>query len=106
MANSVQRESFYSDGRGPELVALHWGHNGCVLEAADFLLPDAANRDDLGHVQFLRPQVVMVTPEEVIDYTRARPYLATNRPAAMFDLGKSDWLKSFAQLHLDKCNHY
>ncbi len=47
----------------------------------------------------------MITPEEVINYTQLS-YIAEHRPAAMFNLGKSNWLKSFSQLHLEKCNHY
>ena len=102
----IHIESFYSDGRGPELVALRWGFSGRVLEAAEFMLPDAATSEDLRHVRFVRPQVVMRTPEEVIDYRRISPYFVKHRPAAMFDLGKSDWLRSFSQRHLEKCSHY
>jgi hypothetical protein len=102
----VHTEFFHSDGRGPELVALRWGFSGRVLEAAEFMLPDAAAPGDLRHVRFLRPQVVMRTPEEVIDYREFGSQFAKHRPAAMFDLGKSKWLKSFSQRHLERCTHY
>ena len=97
---------FYSDGRGPELTTIRWGFSGRTLEAAEFMLPDAETPEDLRHVRFLRPQVVMITPEEVIDYQVMSPYLMKHRPAAMFDLGKSDWLRSFSQRHLEKCSHF
>ena len=106
MMNPIHSESFYSDGRGPELAALRWGFRGRVLEAAEFMLPDASTPEDLRHVRFLRPQVVMITPEEVIDYRALSPNLVKHRPAAMFDLGKSDWLRSFSQRHLEKCSHF
>src|ERR1017187_7994033 len=99
MPQPIHIEFFYSDGRGPELARLCWGYRNNVLEAAEFMPPDAASNEDLRHVRFLHPQVVMITPEEVIDYTKLN-YIAQHRPAAIFDLGKSDWLKSFSQRHL------
>lgn len=102
----VYIEYFYADGRGPELAAFRWGFSGRVLEAAEFMPPDAATPDDLRHVRFVRPQVVMITPEEVIDYRVSSEGLVRHRPAAMFDLGKSAWLRSFFQQHLEKCSHY
>jgi hypothetical protein len=105
MPQPIHLEFFYSDGRGPELARLCWGGRNNVLEAAEFMLPDAESSEDLRHVRFMRPQVVMITPEEVISYTNL-DYIAQHRPAAMFNLGKSDWLKSFAQRHLKKCRHY
>ena len=105
MIHPVHIESFYSDGRGPELVALHWSLRGIVLEAAEFKLPDAESSEDLRHVRFLRPQVVMITPDEVIDYRAPSAHLCDHGPAAMFDLGKSEWLRSFSPEHLEKCSH-
>jgi hypothetical protein len=102
----VHTEHFYGEGRGPELTALRWGYSGRVLEAAEFMLPDAAFTDDLRHVRFIRPQVVMRTPEEVIDYREVGPEFVKHRPAAMFDLGQSAWLKSFSPRHLGHCTHF
>ena len=48
----------------------------------------------------------MITPEEVIEYRELGPRLARARPAAMFDLGKSEWLLSFSQRHLSSCHHF
>jgi hypothetical protein len=105
MVQPIHLELFYSEGRGPQLINLCWKFRGCVLEAVEFMLPGAASEEDLRYVRFLRPQVVMRTPEEVIDY-RKLEHFTKHRPAAMFDLGKSDWLKSFSQQHLGKCSHY
>lgn len=102
----VHTEHFYGEGRGPELVALRWGFSGRVLEAAEFMLPDAASPEDLRHVRFIRPQVVMRTPEEVIDYGAVGPEFSKHPPAAMFDLGQSKWLKSFSSRHLSRCTHF
>jgi hypothetical protein len=106
MIHPIYIEFFYSDGRGPELARFCWGYRNDLLEAAEFMLPDAVSGDDLRFVRFLRPQVVMITPEEVINYANMSSYLIKYRPAAMFDLGKSDWFKSFSQRHLQKCSHY
>jgi hypothetical protein len=105
MPQPIHVKEFYSDGRGPELGRLCWKYRNNVLEAAEYMPPDAASAEDLRHVRFLRLQVVMITPEEVINYAKLT-YIAQHRPAAMFDLGKSDWLKTFSQLHLEKCHHY
>lgn len=106
MVNPVNVDTFYHDGRGPELQCVHWKHNGRLLIAADY-----SNHDDYGegaarHVQFERVQVLQVTPEEVINYETLGDSLLTLRPAAMFDLGKSPWLGSFSPRHLDKCRHF
>ena len=106
MIHPIHVEFFYADGRGPELARLFWKHRNNVLEGAEFMPPDAASSDDLHFVRFLRPQVVMITPEEVINYASMSSYLIKYRPAAMFDLGKSDWLKSFSPRHLEKCSHF
>ena len=48
----------------------------------------------------------MITPEEVIGDEVLGELLGQHRPAAMFDRGKSEWLRSFAQEHLGRCQHY
>jgi hypothetical protein len=42
----------------------------------------------------------------VIDYARVGSDLTRHRPAAMFDLGRSEWLRSCAPQHLERCRHY
>jgi len=103
----IHADAFYHDGRGPELRRLHWDRGGTVLRAVDYFNPpNSGERGGLNHVRFVAPQVVMITPDEVIGNNALGELLAHHRPAAMFDRGKSDWLRSFAQEHLDRCHHY
>jgi hypothetical protein len=99
-------EAFYHDGRGPSLKRAHWGGNGQILVAIDYFNHDAASEVDQRHVVFGGIQVVMITPEEVIDYTTLGSRLVSHRPAAAFDLGRSEWLNSFSDRHLAKCHHF
>lgn len=100
-------DRFYHEGRGPELQRVHWDFGGIVLRAIDYYNPDAVHEPEhLSHVSFVGPQVVMITPEEVINYTTTGAALVEYRPAALFDLGRSAWLTSFAPLHLARCRHW
>jgi hypothetical protein len=106
VASPVHVDFFYHDGRGPELRCIHWAHDGRILVAADY-----SNHDDYGeraarHIRFERVQVVQVTAEEVIAYGALGAALTKHRPAAMFDLGKSAWLRSFSPRHLEHCRHF
>ena len=79
-----------------------------MLAAIDYYNPDSQHSPiGMRHVRFLRPQVVMITPEEVMDYQRfgLSGALATSR-AALWDLRKSEWLQSFVQRHLHGCRHF
>jgi hypothetical protein len=103
----VHVTAFYADGRGPELVKVHWGAGGRQLLAIDYHNPDDRyDSDNLRYVSFVRPQVVMITPEEVIRYGGLVDLLVQHRPAAMFDLGADEWLESFSPRHLGSCRHY
>lgn len=103
----IHADAFWHDGRGPELVRLHWDLTGRVLIGADYYNPDDPHDlPSLRRVRFVRAQVVMVTPEEVVNYIALGPPLAAHRPAAMFDLGRSTWLESFSPRHLASCHHY
>jgi hypothetical protein len=103
----IHPELFYHDGRGPELLAVHWAGRGRVLKAVDFMPPDAES-EAVWHVRFIRPQVVKIIPEEVIDYKVGGlgEALVTHSPTALFNAGKSQWFLSFAQRHLQACSHY
>jgi hypothetical protein len=107
MSIPIHASKFYHDGRGPELQRVHWAHSGSVLAAIDYLNPHASGSQDLHHVRFSGVQVFMVTPEEVINYSvfGLGDSLIAHRPAAMFDLGQSAWLQSFAAQHLGRCRH-
>lgn len=102
----VHVEAFWHEGRGPELLRLHWDSSGTILRGADYHNPDRGSTTPVRRVRFARAQVAMITPEEVIDYATLGPLLATHRPAAMFDLGRSPWLESFAPRHLERCHHF
>jgi hypothetical protein len=102
----ILRESFYHDGRGPELQKVHYAGNGIVLKAIDYFNPDDEHKTEtLKHLLFLRPQVFMFTPEEVYDYRSAMNW-AEYGNAAIVCLGKSKWLQSFSPRHFSKCLHY
>src|SRR6266511_444229 len=106
MADPSHTEIFYA-GRGPELQRVCWGRRGAQLQAIEYFNADDIYDDaSLKHVRFEGCQVVQITPEEVVQYEDLGPRLARSRSAAMFDLGKSDWLKSFSQYHLAACTHF
>ena len=102
----IHTDIFYHDGRGPELQHVHWSHRGAVLRAIEYYNPDDTYDSlALKHVLFDACQVVQITPEEIIQYARVATHLAGSS-AAMFDLGRSDWLASFSPLHLKACSHF
>jgi uncharacterized protein YfaP (DUF2135 family) len=69
IARPVHIDTFYSDGRGPELIRIHWTLGGRQLVAVDYFNPDDPyDEANLKHVAFLKAQVVMITPEEVASY--------------------------------------
>lgn len=106
MAEPIHTDLFYHDGRGPELQHTHWSTRGAQLQAIEYFNPDDVyDEASIKHVPFDGLQVVMITPEEVIDYGKLSSHLEQSR-AAMFDLGKSEWLRSFSQRHLSSCHHF
>jgi hypothetical protein len=107
MDKAINIDNFYHDGRGPELQRVHWGLRGTQLQAIEYYNPDDVYDDvSLKHVRFHGFQAVQVTPEEVIDYGELGQRFNRDRPAAMYDLGKSLWLKSFNPHHLSACSHF
>jgi hypothetical protein len=101
----IHKEDFYHDGRGPELIRAIWSRRGTSLEALEYYNPeDPYDEGHLRHVKIVNPQVVMVTPEEVINYATFQP--GPHEGAAAFDCGKSEWLQSFSPRHLAICRHY
>jgi hypothetical protein len=99
---------FFHDGRGPELQRVHWDLTGVCIQRLDYFNPDDVHEPaSLRCVVVTRPHVLMITPEEVIDYAKVGgDALVNHRPAAMFDLGTSDWLKTFSQRHRGSCRHF
>lgn len=103
MVKSIHSDVFYNDGRGPTLVRVHRGINNVNTVAIDYRNPD---EEKLRHLKFYGLQVEMITPEEVIGYKQLGDSLSKHHPASILDLGKSIWLKTFTDLHLEKCSHY
>ncbi|MHC2502567.1 hypothetical protein ACVI8K_009483 [Bradyrhizobium barranii subsp. barranii] len=57
------------------------------------------------HLRIHRPQVSMITPEEVYNFSfDTIDWEPPPRQAAVVNLGKSDWLNRFAQTHLVRCS--
>jgi hypothetical protein len=103
--NPVYETEFHHDGRGPELIKLHYNSNGSCIYAADYFNPeDIYGPDSIKSMEFIRPQAFMLTPEEEFKYQGAN--FPDENHAAILCLGKSEWYKSFSNQHSDKCQHY
>jgi len=101
---STHADSFYHDGRGPALVRVHYDTiTGSGIVAADFLNPDDT-RDRLKHLLFVRAQAFQFTPEE--EYTNEWVDWARTGNAAIIDLGRSAWYRSFTNRHSSDCRHF
>lgn len=103
---AINVDAFSSDGRGPELVQTFWSPDGTILKGIEYRNPGDNYANDLvRHVSFKGTQVVMMTPEEVINYA---PFVTGEwvRGAAMYDQGQSTWFKGFNPRHLGQCSHY
>lgn len=75
----IHVEAFWDDGRGPELLRLHWDSSGTVLRGADYHNPDWGSTTPVRRVRFIRAQVAMITPEEVINYSAPGPLPGARR---------------------------
>jgi hypothetical protein len=105
-ARPIHIEEFWHEGRGPELHRVLWNASGSSVRAIEYVNPNWSDADsDLRHVLFVAPQVVQITPDEVIGAEQMGTRYIDYRPAAMFDLGRTAWLESFAQTHLVNCRH-
>jgi hypothetical protein len=101
----IHKEDFHHDGRGPGLMQVLWSPKGDYLKAFEYFNPeDPYDEVHVRHVKVVRPQVVMSTPEEVINYSSFQP--GPHDRAAAFDCGRSEWLMSFSPRHLDRCTHF
>ena len=104
--NPILRESFYHEGRGPELQQVHYVGNGTILKAVDYFNPDDEFvPDKMKHLLFRKPQIFMFTPEEAYNNGSNIQWHKYNN-AAIVCLEKSKWLESFSPRPLDKCSHY
>ena len=97
----ILTDDFYFDGRGPSIVQIHWAYDGIVLRAIDF-----EGTRGKSHLFFEGIQVVMITPEEVINTAQFDSLVVDDNIYSAISLGKSEWLDTFTPRHLDKCEHY
>ncbi len=100
------REQFYASGRGPSLHRVVSNRYGLLGGFEYHRIDDPPDAAHLRHVRILAPQVVMYTPEEVINYSTWAAGFRQHRGAGALDLGRSEWLRSFNPLHLAKCHHF
>jgi len=98
----VHASEFFHDGRGPELVAVHFSPNSSHLLAVDFRNPDSS---ETRHLVFTGAQSFMFTPDEVVGDTAGDVEWGSTQGGALVSLGRSAWLESFNQAHLEKCEH-
>src|SRR5689334_20086469 len=106
MYEAILRDWIWADGRGPELKNAHYRANGAGLVALDYLNPDHKSDVDVRHLIFRAAQVHMFTPEEVYNVIRDEISWGSLNQAAVVNLGKSAWFRSFNPHHLTQCNHY
>jgi hypothetical protein len=107
MIERLLRDQIWASGRGPELRRVHIPPRSASIVAIDYLNPDARSDNEMKHLVIHRPQVSMTTPEEVYSYSADKiDWGPPPRQAAVVNLGKTEWLRSFAQRHLTQCNHY
>lgn len=103
----VHPTKFFHDGRGSTLREVHLAPNSAHLEAIDFIPPDTETSPaPVFHLRFVKAQAYMFTPEEVENYAASELNWRETNMGALVCVGRSDWLKSFSQRHLDKCEHY
>jgi hypothetical protein len=103
----IARSKFYHDGRGPELLQVHFSPRSAHLVAIDYSPPDWDGKTiGVRHLKFLKAQVHMFTPEEVENYPASEVNWGATEQGALVSLGKSKWLGSFGQIHLGRCEHF
>lgn len=102
MITIIEKEKFYHDGRGPELIKINYNDSGVVINSIDYRNPDS---ESLQNISFVKSQAFMITPEEEYDYNSVSEYLKNDK-GALFNLNKSEWYKSFTNRHSHNCNHY
>lgn len=101
------RDKIWAEGRGPELRRAYFRGGQFGLIALEYVNPDWSSEADIKHLILHRTQAHLYTPEEVYNVTRDEVRWGPPiNQAAIVNLGKSEWLLSFSQRHLARCNHY
>lgn len=107
MARAINTDMFHRDGRGPELRSIYCKPGSSLVVAIDYFNPeDEQSEKSLKHVYLVAAQVTQFTPDEVIGVDQIPADLRGTGDAAMFDLGRTEWLESFSQKHLRECRHF
>jgi hypothetical protein len=101
-------DTFYHDGRrGPSLVRVHLRPGSARIQAIDYDLPGSGESPaSQRHLLLQGAQVFMFTSEVVENYIASVVDWSRTGRGAMVCLGKSTWLSSFNQQHLERCEHY
>lgn len=104
----ILQESFYGEGRGPELNRVHFiGSARRILRAIDYFnADDEFSNRNLWHLVFVRPQVFMFTPEEAYNHATSPVRWGEIPRVWAVVLRNSSWFQSFSSQHLGKCQHY
>ena len=103
MIQPILLNEFYHDGRGPELVRVHWKQDGKILAGFEYYNPDDTYEpEQLKHLILDRVEAFAMSSEEVHGNIMAQP----DSKAAIFKVIDSSWKKSFQQRHLEECAHY
>lgn len=76
----VHVEEFWHDGRGPELLGLHWDSSGTILLGADYHNPDRGSTTPVRRVRFARAQVAS-SAQARLPSSGGIPRLDRHRPA-------------------------
>ncbi len=99
----ILENEFYHDGRGPALQAVVWRMNGVLLKGFEYFNPDDKYCEaNLKNISLQGVQVFSMATDEVHSNI-----LATgDSKAAIIEVKKSAWLKSYYETHLTKCKHY
>jgi hypothetical protein len=103
----IAKTKFRHDGRGPELLKVHFSTRSAHLVAIDYSPPDWDGKAvGIRHLRITKAQVHMFTPEEVENYQASEPDWGATDKRGLVSLGRTAWLSSFAQRHLDRCEHF
>jgi hypothetical protein len=103
----ILTDLFHHDGRGPELQKIHYFNRGIHIQAVEYYNPEDAY--DEGHIktlQFIKPEAFQFTPEEEYGYGKQGFDWSEFNKAGILNLGKTEWYKSFSNIHSSNCNHF
>ena len=96
-------DSFYHDGRGPELQKVIWLNEGKDLKGFEYFNPDDKYTDEnLRHLILEKVEAFSMAGEEV----HGDIVISGKSKAAIFKIEDSLWLKQFNPTHLADCAHY